>query len=286
MKTVQLPNSTDYHELYTLSGYTQPTSLIVTNNTSKQIRVYQSTTAPSSNSLIGLPVWPNSTCLIHGNDTVNIYVKGSSQGYIIVQELTSTVTPFTSIEFPQDIVTSGVEGFRRLQVDDGQTGFFEQREFRIIRKLSLSANQTLTFKLSCTNDFILFDQAFAISEGNFEVYFWNGSNVTENTQFTTSIPIIRKNNSSEYRDYGGQRYQSVMSIQTGGTITLTDSNLYEDYIGLVTAGGSAQKISINGPDNSERYFAAGDYYFQIINSQSASTGQFSLDWEERPVGVK
>jgi len=108
-----------------------------------------------------------------------VWAKGGKDGYITVQPLTSTVMPLTGIEFPQDIVTSGIEGFRRLQVDMGQTGFFEARNFRFLRKL----RQAVTYKFVSAVDFILFEQVFSVSTGAYEFHAWREDNVEETVSF-------------------------------------------------------------------------------------------------------
>ncbi len=70
-----------------------------------------------------------------------------------------------------------------------------------------------------------------------------------------------------------------MQVHAGGTVTVVDSNLYRDYARVATAGATAQKFTVGGPANSERYLAAGTYYVQFTG---VGVGAYSLVWEERP----
>lgn len=284
MFTVTLPDNQQYHCLCNITGIPQGTSLIVTNNTNGQIRLKQSNTKPGNKSLEGYPVWPNQTVLVHGNDFMPVWCKGGTDGYVIVQELTSTVVPFTGIEFAQDIVTSGIEGFRRLQVDVGETGFFEAREFRFLRKI----RNGFTYKFTSTVDFILYEQVFSISSGAYEFHAWREDNVTEQTPFNTDLTpyIINKNASEEYRDYGGDRYQSQVSIYTGGTISIGNTEQYTDYAELRTSGSTAQRASVSQGGNTQRYLPAGTYYLQFTQLETPLRGVYQIGWEERPPGVK
>lgn len=283
MINVILPSAQDYYNLYDLTGYEPGTSLIVTNSSNSQVRISQSETKPSVK-LIGFPVWPQQTSLVHGNDTMPVWIKGGTDGYIIVQELTSTVVPFVGIDFAQDIVTSGVEGFRRLQVDQGQTGFFEAREFRFLRKL----RGDITFKFTSPVDFILYEQVFGVSTGAYDFHAWRLDNVEETVAFTGDETqfVVNKNGSAEYRDYNGDRYQSQVTIQSGGTVEITDTEQYTDYVEMRTSGATAQRVSVSQSGNTQRYLPAGTYYLRFIALNEPLRGTYQIGWEERPPGVK
>ncbi|MDX1532593.1 MAG: hypothetical protein R3230_00080 [Nitrosopumilaceae archaeon] len=216
-----------------------------------------------------------------------VYVKGGTDGRIIVQELTSTVTPFTGVEFAQDIVTSGVEGFRRLQVDVAETGFFEGREFRTVRKIRLATGETKVYKFTCLNDFILFSLIFTVSAGNYEVHIWDGANLEETVLSTDPVPIYLKNYSGEFRLYDGDRYQSQTTITTGGSIAVNDPEQYLDYVEMITANATAQRATVGQSTGSKRYLPGSAVFFvEIFAINGPVRGTISSDWEERPPGVK
>jgi hypothetical protein len=285
IKTIKLNNSNDYFDLYDLTGYEQGQSLIILNNTTGQIRLHQAAVSPTDN-ISGFPLWPNKTALVHGNNQLPLWVKGSDKGQIIVQPLTSTILPFTGVELPQDIVTSGVQGFRRLQVDQGQTSFFEGREFRIIRKIRLPQGERRVYKFVCDNPFILSELKFTVSQGNFEVHVYDSDNVNETVASTTPVPFYRKNESDEYRDYGGSKYTSLTTITTGGSISAIDPDSYRDYAELITSGATAQRVTASIGTGSERYNNAGTFYLEIFAINGPVRGTISASWEERPPGVK
>lgn len=184
---------------------------------------------------------------------------------------------------PSDLLTSDKPGFRRVQVDVGQTGFFEGRDFRLIRKLNF--NTTIIYKFSSPVDFILFEQGFSCSVGDFEFFAWRSGDVTETAPFNTELPIFGKNISSEYRSFNGGPYQAQATVSTGGTLSIPDRSRYVDYARLATSNATAQRVTVGGPANSQRYLAAGDYYLEFVPA-AASEGAFQIAWEERPGEVQ
>ena len=177
--------------------------------------------------------------------------------------------------FPANMATDAEDGFRRIKTDVGQTGFFEGREFRIHRKFTTP----ITLKFIAPVEFIISFQGFGIASGEFEFFAWRGNNVTENTAFTTELPIFGKNTSLTRPLFGNDFYQRQCSIFSGGTITPTNPDLYADYGRLKTATATAQVTSLEGAGREERYLTIGVYYLQFTGPAEAS---FRLTWEERP----
>lgn len=283
MFTFKLPSTQGYFDLTELANLPKNQSFIVTNNSGTQLRIVQSETEPTGK-LEGFPIWPNDTALVHGNDSFPVWAKGGTDGYVTIQPLTSTVIPLTAVELPQDIVTSGIEGFRRLQVDQGQTGFFEGRNFRFLRKVRSS----VTYKFVSDVDFILYEQNLSCSQGAYEFHAWREDTITEDTAFTTDLTqyIAKQNISNEYRDYSGGRYQSQVQIFSGGSITISDLEAYVDYVESRSANATAQRATVGQVSNTQRYLAAGTYYLQIDVLDDPVRGIYQIGWEERPPGTK
>lgn len=270
-------NSNTYVDLNTELGIPTGTSVSITNNTTANVYVVKGLVIPA---IEGQVIPPNATVRVQQANGYKVWVKGSV-GSIFVQTQHQADAPFTLADLPSSRYTSDMEGFSRLQVDVGQTGFFEGREFRVVRKLTVAAGTPLTWKFTSAHDFILFQQHMDASEGDLEFYAWRSDNVTENTPFNTAIPILGKNISSEYRDFGSGRYVSGVSINAGGTITILNSNNYADYDRAKVSGATGQQFSIPGTDNTSRYLAAGTYYLQFTSLSGTSVGRFILAWEER-----
>lgn len=182
-----------------------------------------------------------------------------------------------------DMVTSDLTGFRRLRVDVGQTGFFEGREFRMVRKVSVPAGTPLVFRFTSAVDFILFEQALNCSVGDIEFFAWRNTQGVAGGTFTP-LPVapIGKNISDSRPLFEGLTYSSQVQLATGGTFTPTDAQQYVDYDRAKTAGATAQQLSVQGGNESVRYLAAGTYYLILTSLDGTSVGSFALAWEERP----
>ena len=182
-----------------------------------------------------------------------------------------------------DLMTSNQSGFRRYRVDVGQTGFFEGREFRMVRKVSVESGTPLVFRFTSAVDFILSEQTLNCSAGDLEFFAWRSTQGTAGGTFT-ALPVapIGKNIGSTRRLYDGLPYDSQVGLATGGTFTPTDVEAYVDYDRAKTANNTAQRASVQGGNDSARYLAAGTYYLILESLNGTSVGRFALAWEERP----
>lgn len=173
-----------------------------------------------------------------------------------------------------NIATSRDQLFARIPVDPAQTSFFEGREFRFNRKIT----SPVTMRFISAVDFILSYQHFTIADGEFEFYAWRSSNVTPSGTWST-LPFYSKNISAEYKEFNGGRYQSQVTIESGGTITVADAEDYADFAWLKTAGGTGNQVSVGDQSTQGRYLAAGTYYLQFVGVSAAA---YHIEWEERP----
>lgn len=182
-----------------------------------------------------------------------------------------------------DMVTSTEDGFRRFRVDVGQTGFFEGREFRMVRKLVVAAATPQVFRFTCPVDFILFEQTLNVSVGDLEFYAYRSDQGTPGGTFTAlPVPPIAKNTSATFRPYSGVRYAAQAALAQGGTFTPTNPQVYADYDRAKTSGATAQQTSVSGGNDSVRFLAAGTYYLVITSLSGTSEGRYAIAWEERP----
>ena len=182
-----------------------------------------------------------------------------------------------------DLMTSNQSGFRRYRVDVGQTGFFEGREFRMVRKVSVASGTPLVFRFTSAVDFILLEQTLNCSDGDIEFYAWRSTQGVAGGTFTP-LPVapIGKNIGSARRLYDGLPYDSQVELATGGTFAPTTVEAYVDYDRAKTAGSTAQRASVQGGNDSVRYLAAGTYYLILESLGGTSVGRFALAWEEIP----
>lgn len=275
MFVVTLAKSSSYQAFYPLTPYTSPDSLIITNNSPAQLFIVQSDVQPDDNAH-AFCVNTEETILVHGNEQP-IWVRGGT-GPILVQLLSRTVTPFTAIEFPHDTMTSQREGFRRLRVDIGQTAFFEGREFRTFRDLSIPSGGTYTAKVIVPVNTILFNVSLTVDNGTLRLDTIAGA-VTETTPFTEQFSIFGKNLMSSIRQPPYVRQNNILGGGdiTGGTII--------DTTRLVAATATSQQATVGGQIADERGVAPGTYYWKFTNQSNGTVaGTFHCFWEERPAG--
>lgn len=279
MEVIDLPSNIVYSNLYTLTGFDTGLSLIVTNSSSRAIFLVQSPTQPADSS-DQYPVMPGQTTLVHGNSDP-IWVRGS-KGPVVVQSILETVTPFTGVDLPHDLYTSNAEGFRRIRVDTGQTGFFTGREFRTFFEFSIPAGQVQVLKFVSLVDFILFEQSLSVDAGGIRFQALTGA--TEVVTFNTPLPVIGKNRMAQRQS---PYYTPVNTVTTHATPValggaVTGGTVVENFR-VVAANATAQQTTVSGGAQSERGLPAGTFYLRLHNfGTGTATGVYSLFWEERP----
>lgn len=271
--TIELPDSTEFHNLYTLTGFPSGSSLIVNNNTNSPLFLVQSPTQPLS-SAAAYPIPTGDTALVHHDDDP-VWLMGPSDSPIIVQTLTNTITPFTSIELPHGLYTSEREDYRRIRVDVAQTGFFEGREFRTFKELSIPIEGVYVVKAVVPIDIILFALELDVDAGGVRMTTKLGG--TEGGDFSETLPIIAKNRMSTVPQppYTAQTVLTAGGTHSGGTAI--------DIVRVLSANQQNSRTTVGSRVSDERGVAAGTYYFVLENlSNTAVSGTFKAWFEERP----
>jgi hypothetical protein len=145
---VELPSNFEYTDLFALSGLSEDESLIITNNTSTPLFVNQAQEQPVNGSN-GYPVKSGETILVH-NTFETVWARGGT-GPVVVQELTSTITPFTGVELPQYIYTNDTEAMRRIKVSSEPSivaSVFNGLTYSISGSFSVANNDYLALNFS------------------------------------------------------------------------------------------------------------------------------------------
>lgn len=178
---------------------------------------------------------------------------------------------------PKWIFTSNPDipdGESRIQVDVGQTGFFQGREFRTFHEFSIASGATLVIKAVADVD--TFIQQFIVDLWTAELRVELIAGGTEGGTFSTSLPILRSNGLNT--SYNSQVVMTAGGTQTGGVL----QDAFQLYAVSNPAKGSATEMS----SDSVLGFPAGTFYIKLQNINSvAATGLFKARWEERPEGV-
>ncbi len=279
MQIVTVPSSTTYSNLNTLASIPVSKSFVITNHTSGLVSIIVSATQPADDAR-GVPVYSTQTFYVEESDTI-VWIKGTT-GKVVIQDTAEIVSPYSTTNLPRDVWTSSSEGFRRLRIDQGQTGFFEGREFRTFFEFNIPAGNVQVLKFVSPIDFMLFEQTLAVDAGSIRFQALTGA--TEVATFNTALPIIGKNRMTQRKQ---PYYTSVITITTHAAPVALGSGVTGGTVventRIVAANATAQQQTVSGGAQSERGLPAGTYYLRLHNFGSgAATGVYSLFWEERP----
>lgn len=171
------------------------------------------------------------------------------------------------------IVTSPDKETSRLRVDSGQTGFWENREFRIFQPIDTSGGNVV-IKIIAPINFILRWQALQGKEGIVNMKAYRLGEGTEGGTFTDTIYKLPNNIMSDAPAYTPQ-----VQYQTGGTFTPTTPANYKDILEVQVANATAQASTVGSASVPERGLAANTYY--LVFSGGGKANFFSII-EERP----
>lgn len=277
MQVVSIPSEITYSNLYTLSGFASGTSLIVTNNTSTPAFLVQAVSPPLASS-DQYPLLTGQTVLVHATSDP-IWIRGGT-GPVLVQKVTETITPFTGVDLPHDMYTSGKEKYRRLRVDVAQTGFFEGREFRTFKELSVGSGATLVLRVVVNTNTILQNVSLSLDAGSIKLRTVSGG--TPTGTFSETLPVIPKNTMTGglFPAPPAPLYLAQNTVTAGATALTGGVDI--DIIRIVVAQASGQASSVGANVDDSRGVGPGTYYWVFNNFGSGTaTGVFSAFWEER-----
>lgn len=171
---------------------------------------------------------------------------------------------------PSDILTSDVEGLRRVRVDVSQTGFWEGREFRVgIDKI---ANYTL--KVVAPIDFILELQTLSSHSGRAVFKAYSAEQIDQETSaFVDTIQVLPNNGMSTTPNYTGQ-----IQITGGGSVSILTNQEARETIISNASTATAQQSTVGGAAIKERGLPANTYYLVFTGTDYS----YRLVYEERP----
>lgn len=188
------------------------------------------------------------------------------------------------VNLPNALITGGgIAGISpRIRVDPGQTGFFAGRMFRTyIETVIPVAGPAVSFRFTCSKDFILWTQLLELTQGALRLEIFTGA-VTPSGSWT-QLPIIGINRMGERPT---PFYAPVATAETGGSFT---GGTPVDLILIRSGSNQGSNSSQNtGGERSERGLPAGVYYGRLstltggVTVTDAAQAIYSLAWEERP----
>lgn len=270
--------TTGWVNLSTLSSIdTILNSIKITNLSNGNLYITRSATQPSA-SFVGSELFPKETysCI---KNPLQTWIRAPSLGAIGVDKLLDkSIQPFVATDLPSDVWTQDVEGFRRLRVDQGQTGFFSGKFFRSYIEATIPvAGPSVQFRFTSPIDFILWSQVLEITQGAVEFRVFTGATSTGSW---TQRPVIGVNRMAQRQT---PYYTNQITLETGGNFTGgTEVDLLK--VRAPSANNSASNVGI---ESSERGLPAGTYHarFQTLTGgvtvNDAAQLLYTLIWEER-----
>lgn len=271
MISVLVPSVDTYVNLNTLASISASKSFVITNHSSNLIYVIVSSTQPLDTDR-GIPLYSTHTFYVEESDTT-IWIKGGP-GPVVIQDTSEIVAPYSTTDLPKDVWTSDQEGFRRLRVDIGQTGFFLGKEFRVFREFSIASGTTLVLRITVPINAILFEQGVEIDAGSLRIT--NALGGTPGGSFSEVITPIGKNNMSTRPT---PFYTPQITWAAGGTHT---GGFVFDIHRAVAANATAQQTTVGNIVGDERGVAVGTYYVRYENfGAGTATGTLWFFYEER-----
>jgi len=174
---------------------------------------------------------------------------------------------------PNDLLSSNKEGTRRIKVSEGDTCFFEGRQFYTFKEFDIPNNSSETIKVVAQGDTIVQRFGASLLIGGLRIELVTGG--TEQSGFTGQLSALQSNNTSVAPDR-----TATVSFENGGDHTGGD---VVDLL-LLDAGtdrGNRQPLSSNVTEDLLLGFSAGTFYIRLTNTGNEDCrGVFRARWEE------
>lgn len=251
-------------------GITPGGQYVLTNMNSQYMLVSTSATPNADNYL---KIEPYDSILV-SYTAQYLWIK--CNGYVsVVNQLTSDLSvDYQRVDLPHDLYTSDNPKFRRLRVDNGQSSFFQGREYRTYREFSIPAGGNWALKVNVNEDIILWDITVSVDGGGVRMRtVYDDSTVVEISPFDTPIRVLPKNGMSE-----APVRSTTTVIRNGGSFENGDEI---DRHRIVANDQPNIRQTVGGRQGSERGVRSGVYYIQLQNLfNTAATGTISSWWEE------
>ncbi|HEV8077510.1 MAG TPA: hypothetical protein VGP45_03905 [Marinobacter sp.] len=184
------------------------------------------------------------------------------------------------IGFPRALQTSDKTGIARVRVDQGSTGFFDNREFRYFRYMEIPSGESRwTIVVVGKNGISLKDQDLLVDSGAVDFFAYRDASVAGLTPVAPAGPNsgVFPNNSLPDVPVWDMR----TSITEAGNHTGTPSGVVAERARLRSAGATAQRTSISASIQGERGVAPGTYYLRFSAIDGAAVVEYFLTFEER-----
>lgn len=161
----------------------------------------------------------------------------------------------------------------RLFVEDGNSAFYEGRQYFTFHQFSIAQGASAAYKVVITEDVIMRDFFVVLEVSAATVEIVTGG--TEGGSFDTALVIQRTNNMARTPVRATTSTMSYGGTHTGGSVL--------DKFLLNSGNNLNQAVGSQGGEQFPVGFPAGTYYVRITNTgNSTATGLFKARWTEDP----
>jgi len=187
---------------------------------------------------------------------------------------------------PSDLLTSKKFAIRRVQVDVGNTGFFDGREFRFFRELDIPAGTSLWTRItvdSGSDGFIVRSQTIEAEEGTLRFRVWTDTALTTPPTFSAPDGLtsnVLPNNTLP----SAPAYTRTTVFENGGDAdpVFNGDPVLLDILRSRSSGSTSKATSNYIQAGGERGVGPGTYWLQFESLGNADvTGLYNLIFEER-----
>jgi len=187
---------------------------------------------------------------------------------------------------PNDLLTSKKIAIRRVQVDPGNTGFFDGREVRFFRELNIPAGESVwtRFIIDSNEDGIIVrNQSIELDAGYVRFRVWTDTALT--TPPTWEAPDGLTSNLLPNNTLPTAPAWTIKTtVENGGNAdpTFTETPQVIDMLRARSSGATAQASSAYLSATGERGAGPGTFFLQFENlGNSTATGLYNIIFEER-----
>lgn len=269
MTTLRLPETIGWTNITSVSAIPNSRSVVIRNYGAKTVYVLTSSVEPLL-LYAGYPLLSNETICVEptGKD---IWVYGEDGLLWIEDQVASGISQFVSTDI-SGFSTANTEQTPRIKTETSTASFYEGRQYRTFKELSITEGGVYTIKIVTTKDLILRGLSLEIDSGHCKLDTISGG--TDATPFNTPLLIARKNTMSTAPVIASSTQLIEGGTQTGGTA-----------IDLITVQASSQqnfRSTVGNAPYDERGVGAGTYYwkFRSMAGEGDVTGVFRCFWEE------
>lgn len=161
----------------------------------------------------------------------------------------------------------------RLFVEDGNSAFYQGRQYFTFREFSIAQAATGVFKIVITQDVIMRDFFVQLIVSDTTVEIVTGG--TEGGTFNSTLVLQQTNNMLRTPDRVSTSTMTYGGTHTGGTVL--------DKFILISGNNLNQATGQVGGEQFPVGFPPGTYYVRITNTGSTTaTGLFKARWTEDP----